>query len=62
MLLPIASGHRAANEARILQPGVDTIRQWRMVRGVEFIETPTFTRLIGKLILGIMKKELFEEL
>ena len=30
--------------------GVDTIRHWRMVWGVEFIETPTFTRLIGKLM------------
>ena len=29
---------------------VDTIRHWRTVRGVEFIETPTFTRLIGKLM------------
>ena len=30
--------------------GVDTIRQWRILRGVEFIETPTFTRLIGKVM------------
>ena len=29
---------------------VDTIRQWRIVLCVEFIETPTFTRLIGKLM------------
>ena len=29
---------------------VDTIRQWRILGGVEFIETPTFTRLIGKLM------------
>ena len=29
---------------------VDTIRQWRIVGGVEFVETPTFTRLIGKLM------------
>ena len=26
------------------------IRQWRIVLCVEFIETPTFTRLIGKLM------------
>ena len=26
------------------------IRHWRIVRGVEFIETPTFARLIGKLM------------
>jgi hypothetical protein len=29
---------------------VDTIRQWRILWGVEFIETPTFTRLIGKVM------------
>ena len=29
---------------------VDMIRQWRIVLCVEFIETPTFTRLIGKLM------------
>ena len=26
------------------------VRQWRIIRCVEFIETPTFTRLIGKLM------------
>jgi mRNA-degrading endonuclease RelE of RelBE toxin-antitoxin system len=30
--------------------GVDTVRHWRIIRRVEFIETPTFTRLIGKLM------------
>ncbi len=30
--------------------GIDTIRQWRMMLHVEFIETPTFTRSIGKLM------------
>lgn len=29
---------------------VDTIRQWRILLHVEFIETPTFTRLVGKLM------------
>jgi len=26
------------------------MRQWRILHGVEFIETPTFTRLIGKVM------------
>jgi len=32
------------------EEGVDTIRHWRMVGVVEFIETPTFTRWIRKLL------------
>ena len=31
---------------------VDTIRHWRIVRYVEIIETPTFTRLVGKRMDG----------
>jgi hypothetical protein len=30
--------------------GADTIRQWRIVRYVEMIVTPTFTRLVGQLM------------
>lgn len=30
--------------------GVDMVRQWRIMIRVEFVETPTFTRLIGKLM------------
>jgi hypothetical protein len=30
--------------------GVDSIRQWRMLLRVDFVETPTFTRLIGKVM------------
>lgn len=30
--------------------GIDTVRQWRILLHVEFIETPTFTRLVGKLM------------
>jgi mRNA-degrading endonuclease RelE of RelBE toxin-antitoxin system len=29
---------------------IDSVRHWRTVRCVEFVETPTFTRLIGKLM------------
>ena len=34
----------------IANEGVDTIRHWRIMLCVELIETPTFTRLIGKLM------------
>ena len=45
--LKISCADPAPNEA---VRGVDMIRQWRIMLCVEFIETPTFTRLIGKLM------------
>ena len=32
--------------ARVEKSGLDTVRHWRIMLRVEFIETPTFTRLI----------------